>query len=212
MEFPEVFYDHHGKSLPNPGFDVVIGNPPYGIAFDSRSKAFLKENYKSAEYQFDSFALFIEKALTLLKQNGFHSYITPTTWLSENYYENLRSFILSNNELRQVIFFKEPVFKDATVETCIEVIEKNKPDSNSVLMLGIVSDIPKELRIKRVEISQQRIERFEGKRITEYLTPQTLSLLEKVMKKSLPLKIIGNICNGLKPYEIGKGFLLKRKK
>jgi len=205
LEFPEVFYDHHGKFLPNPGFDVVIGNPPYGIVFDSRSKAFLKENYKAAEYQFDSFALFIEKALSLLKQKGGHSYITPTTWLSENHFENLRSFILSNNELRQVIFFKEPVFKDATVETCIEVIEKNKPDSNSVLMLGIVSDIPKELRIKWVEISQQRIERFEGKRITEYLTPQTLSLLEKVMKKSLPLKIIGNICNGLKPYEIGKG-------
>jgi len=205
LEFPEVFYDHHGKSLPNPGFDVVIGNPPYGIVFDSRSKSFLKENYKAAEYQFDSFALFIEKALLLLKKDGFQSYITPTTWLSEHYYENLRTFIIVSNQLKQVIFFKEPVFKDATVETCIEVVKRNRPDLKSVLMLGIVSDIPENLNIKWVEICQQKIEGFAGKRITEYLTPQILELFEKILKVSSPLRNIGDICNGLKPYEVGKG-------
>ena len=205
LEFPEVFYDHHGKSLPNPGFDVVIGNPPYGIVFDSRSKAFLKENYEAAEYQFDSFALFIEKALLLLKKDGFQSYITPTTWLSEHYYENLRTFIIVSNQLKQVIFFKEPVFKDATVETCIEVVKRNRPDLKSVLMLGIVPDIPENLNIKWVEICQQKIEDFAGKRITEYLTPQILEFLEKILKESFLLKNIGDICNGLKPYEVGKG-------
>jgi hypothetical protein len=205
LEFPEVFYDHHGKSSPNPGFDVIIGNPPYGVAFDSRSKAFLKGNYKAAEYQFDSFALFIEKALSLLRKDGFQAYITPTTWLSEHYYENLRGLILANYQLEQVIFFKEPVFKDATVETCIEVVKKDRPDSKSVLMLGIVFDIPEKLNIKWVEICQQKIEDFAGKRITEYLTPQILEFLEKILKESFLLKNIGDICNGLKPYEVGKG-------
>jgi len=205
LEFPEVFYDHHGKSLPNPGFEVVIGNPPYGIVFDSRSKAFLKENYKAAEYQFDSFALFIEKALSLLKKDGFQSYITPTTWLSEHYYENLRSLILTDNQLQQVIFFKESVFKDATVETCIEIVNKDQPNLNSKLMLGIVSEKPEELSINWAELKQKQVEIFEGKRITEYLTSDILNLFERVNRKGVPLKGICLIVVGCKPYQIGKG-------
>ncbi|MCJ7509022.1 MAG: Eco57I restriction-modification methylase domain-containing protein [candidate division Zixibacteria bacterium] len=184
---------------------MIIGNPPYGVAFDSRSKAFLKGNYKAAEYQFDSFALFIEKALSLLKKDGFQSYITPTTWLSEHYYENLRGLILADNQLQQVIFFKEHVFKDATVETCIEIINKDQPNLNSKLMLGIVSDKPEGLSINWTELKQKQVENFEGKRITEYLTPDILNLFERVSKKSVPLKRITLMTVGCKPYQIVKG-------
>ncbi|MXZ00261.1 N-6 DNA methylase, partial [Candidatus Poribacteria bacterium] len=30
IEFPEVFRDEHGNELENPGFDAIVGNPPYG--------------------------------------------------------------------------------------------------------------------------------------------------------------------------------------
>lgn len=211
IEFPEVFFERVGvleqkvEKKENPGFDCVIGNPPYGVVLDSHSKTFFNKNYIAAEYQLESFALFIEQAISLLKQNGFHSYITPTTWLSMHYYENLRGFLLDNNRLEQIIFFKEPVFKDATVETCIEIVERNKPDLKSVLMLGVIVSRPESMKIKWVEISQKKIERFEEKRITEYLTPKSLDLFEKIRKTSFPLKDIANICNGLKPYEVGKG-------
>jgi len=29
LEFPEVFFDEHGRLNPAAGFDAVIGNPPY---------------------------------------------------------------------------------------------------------------------------------------------------------------------------------------
>ena len=32
LEFPEVFFDEHGRLEEGGGFDVVIGNPPYGGA------------------------------------------------------------------------------------------------------------------------------------------------------------------------------------
>ncbi len=183
----------------------MIGNPPYGAPFDTHQKSFLNKKHVAAEYQLESFTLFIEQALLLLKQNGFQSYITPTTWLSMHYYENLRTFLLSNNQLQQVILFKEPVFEDATVETCIEIVKKIKPDMKSILMLGVVSSKPENLDVKRVELEQKRVERFEGKRITEYLTPKLLNLFDKTRKASINLKDIANICNGLKPYEVGKG-------
>ena len=204
IEFPEVFFEGNQRKE-NPGFDCVIGNPPYGIIFDAYSKTFFNKNYIAAEYQLESFTLFIERAISLLKWNGFHSYITPTTWLSMHYYENLRSLILSNNRLKQIIFFKEPVFEDATVETCVEIVERNKPGTESILMLGIVANKPESMNIKWVKINQQRIEAFEGKRITEYLTPKSLDLFEKIQKICLPLRDITSLIVGCKPYQTGKG-------
>ena len=32
IEFPEVFRDKYGREKDNPGFDAVIGNPPYANA------------------------------------------------------------------------------------------------------------------------------------------------------------------------------------
>ncbi|HHT9105950.1 MAG TPA: Eco57I restriction-modification methylase domain-containing protein [Candidatus Wujingus californicus] len=211
IEFPEVFFERVGaleqkvEKKENSGFDCVIGNPPYGVMFDSYSKTFFNKKYISAEYQLESFALFIEQAILLLKQNGFHSFITPTTWLSMHYYENLRSFLLGNNRLKQIIFFKEPVFKDATVETCIEIVERNKPDTKSALKLGIVASKPENMNIKFVEIVQKKVERFAEKRITEYLTPKSLDLFEKIQKTSFPLKDIASLIVGCKPYQTGKG-------
>lgn len=211
IEFPEVFYERVGdlkqklEKKANPGFDCVIGNPPYGVAFEKSFKAYLNEKFIAAEYQLESFTLFIEQAISLLRQNGTHSYITPTTWLSMHYYENLRTFLLENNRVKQVLFFKEPVFENATVETCIEVVEKGMPNSETTLMIGTVLDKSETLETKWVEIAQEKIEKFEGKRITAYLTPQSLDLIGKVRNISLPLRNVSEICNGLKPYEVGKG-------
>jgi len=218
IEFPEVFYEQMSgyeqkvQMKNNPGFDCVVGNPPYGLDFETAFKKYLGEHFKVSEYQLESFALFIEQAMVLLRQGGLHSYITPTTWLSMHYYENLRSLLLSNNRVNQIIFFKEPVFADATVEACIEIVEKTKPDENAKIMLGIVSGKPENMDIKWSEIEQQKIDNFEGKRITEYLTPELLDLFDKIKKTSVPLKEIANICNGLKPYEVGKGFPVQTKK
>ena len=64
LEFPEAFQEE------SRGFDVVIGNPPYGTGRDwddstsvDQLKMYLHENYTSASYQLDSYPLFIERAV-----------------------------------------------------------------------------------------------------------------------------------------------------
>jgi fido (protein-threonine AMPylation protein) len=211
IEFPEVFYEKtaaFGQKIDkktNPGFDCVIGNPPYGVSFEKNQKDFLNENYISAEYQLESFTLFIEKAASLAKTNGFQSFITPTTWLSMHYYENLRSFLLSDYWLKEIIFFKEPVFEDATVETCIEIVQKSKTDGKSIIKIGIVSGLPEHLSANWNTFEQRRIKNFEGKRITEYITSKLLDLFERLKKDSLPLRDIALMVVGCKPYQVGKG-------
>ena len=38
IEFPEVFRDEFGNKLENPGFDAIVGNPPYGADLDPSEK------------------------------------------------------------------------------------------------------------------------------------------------------------------------------
>lgn len=204
VEFPEVFYTDKGEKE-NPGFDCVIGNPPYGIMFDEAQKAYLNKGYISAQYQLESFTLCIEKGIALSKENGFQAFITPTTWLSMQYYENLRSLILSDYWLQQVILFKESVFPEATVETCIEIVQKRKPEAKAVTSLGIVSAKPEYMVATWVNLEQMKIEKFESKRISEYLTPAILDLCEGIKKRTLPLVALADLVVGCKPYQTGKG-------
>ena len=73
--FSEVFRDHGG-------FDVVIGNPPYGIVFDIPFKNHLMTCYRSFRQNNDTYTAFIEKGLQLSRDAGQFAYITPNTYLN----------------------------------------------------------------------------------------------------------------------------------
>ncbi|MCH5311821.1 MAG: Eco57I restriction-modification methylase domain-containing protein, partial [Prevotella sp.] len=71
------------------GFDIVIGNPPYVFARNSKEKGitqrlkkFYKQHYKLAKYQVNLYHLFVEKGANLLKPNGIFAYIIPNNWLT----------------------------------------------------------------------------------------------------------------------------------
>lgn len=53
------------------GFDVVIGNPPYGASFNSEEKEKISANYKTYKYRFESYIYFFEKGINLLKKEGY---------------------------------------------------------------------------------------------------------------------------------------------
>jgi hypothetical protein len=78
LEFPEAFYDGSGLPLERPGFDAVLGNPPWEmLRADSGSGAAVLELARFARrsgiYPLQTtghanlYQLFIERALSLLK-------------------------------------------------------------------------------------------------------------------------------------------------
>ena len=125
-EFPEI--------MSRGGFDVVVGNPPYGAEFDDSAKSFLNQNYTCQSYQLDSYLLFLERSIKdLLLSGGLFGMIVPNPWLTNLLQQNTRRFVTQNTRIREVVHFLFPVFSSVTVDTEILLLEKAAPDKNVVV-------------------------------------------------------------------------------
>jgi type I restriction-modification system DNA methylase subunit len=97
-EFPEIF------NRPNPGFDAVIGNPPWGATFSINELEYLEYSYITPlGRSIDSYTLFIERALSKAREGGIVSYITPDTFLRKDDHEKLRESLLTNITIEELI-------------------------------------------------------------------------------------------------------------
>ncbi|MFN6306946.1 MAG: Eco57I restriction-modification methylase domain-containing protein [Microcystis sp.] len=129
FEFPEVL-DDKGNFI---GFDVVIGNPPYGVKFKEMEKSFYKTKYPiSSQGKIDSFKLFYERAYQLLKSQYYQCYIAPNTFLYNTQSESLRSFLIQNTHIIKAIELRKNIFEDAPdVVTVINISQYIKPKKDS---------------------------------------------------------------------------------
>lgn len=113
LDFARVFRD-------NGGFDIVIGNPPYGAKLSDEQKKLFKIKYSDVHMRTpDTYNYFISQAFKLIKNGGNVSYIVPNTLLYQNEYEKTRLFLSKDNKLNWVINIGDNVFEQAEVPTCI---------------------------------------------------------------------------------------------
>ena len=126
FEFPEVL-DDNGNFV---GFDVVIGNPPYirvqELPYDEID--YYKRNFEVALKRVDISILFIELSKQILKKNYYCVYITSNQFLSTEYGEAAREYLLKNYSLLQIVDFGDaPVFEEALTYVSIFIFHKSKP-------------------------------------------------------------------------------------
>lgn len=120
--FADVFNDD--------GFDIVIGNPPYGAKLSNKEKDLFKELYNDVHMRTpDTFNYFISKAFSLLKHEGVLSYIVPNNLLFQTENTKTRSLLINTHYLQRVVNLGDNTFKDADVPTCIFIALK-KTDKN----------------------------------------------------------------------------------
>ncbi|RYZ26073.1 MAG: restriction endonuclease subunit M, partial [Chitinophagaceae bacterium] len=115
-EFKEVFEKG--------GFDVVIGNPPYVFAREKVSEAdktYYAKTYHSAQYQVNTYLLFIEQSIKLLTENGKYGLIVPNAWLMVSSARNLREFVLKNSSINEIVNLAGYSFENVNVETIIVI-------------------------------------------------------------------------------------------
>ena len=107
------------------GFDVVVGNPPYGDYFSEKEKDFLIRKYsKSFSGTFDMYIFFYELAINICAEHGRLCFITPNTFTDYHQFSGLRKLLVENNHIDYVIGLSK-VFEDAIVDTAILSLTKN---------------------------------------------------------------------------------------
>jgi len=89
LYFAEVFRGD------NPGFDIVIANPPYGSLIESDKKETLKKNYKYSDFSEIS-SLFIERGHNLLKEKGCIVYIITFAITFSKNFSQIRQLLNKN--------------------------------------------------------------------------------------------------------------------
>lgn len=100
--------------------DLIISTPPFGVRVNI--------NGRNIPYEM----AFIDKSLEILKENGTIVALLPSTFLTAPIYENTRKNILQNYSLEEVIDLQSGSFTNTFIRTSIIVINKNKPQYDSV--------------------------------------------------------------------------------
>ena len=140
IEFPDVFRDKFGREKDNPGFDAVIGNPPYANAWDMTSTVpqdrFTMEQLchisELLKGHWDLYAAFIIRSLELLCKQGYHSFIVPDALAREKYAERLREFLLKRTRLQVLLHFEGfNVFEDVSRHCVIYTLTLENPNPYS---------------------------------------------------------------------------------
>jgi len=201
---PEIPY---GKSH---GFDIVIGNPPYGALFSNDELIYFKSRYNTSVWRGESYLLFIERGLKLLKVEGLLGFIIPDTLLNLVFTQPARELLLRNSKLKEVVGLPSNVFSGATVDTIILLTEKadftNKFHAENIWIKSFGKKQPitsienplKEFTVKTKDWFEQNA-----------FNLQTDSTEKRVLfKMEAEKKTIGDISEmfyGIKTYQIGKG-------
>lgn len=109
------------------GFDIVIGNPPYGAKLSKDEKSLFKAIYSDVHMRTpDTFNYFISKSFKLLKDEGVLSFIVPNNLLFQGENTKTRDLLLNKNYLKRVINLGDNTFENADVPTCIFVTVKTQ--------------------------------------------------------------------------------------
>jgi adenine-specific DNA-methyltransferase len=137
FEFPEVL-NEDGNFM---GFDVVIGNPPYLLIFDEELKRFLEKAYPEFKRNNDLYIAFIKRAFSLLKENGFFSFITPNTFRKGEYFKEIRKFLSSKKHITEIIDFGCILIFDGVSVFCAITSAENKLPSGRWLLKSNL-DVP----------------------------------------------------------------------
>lgn len=142
------------KIMENGGFDIVIGNPPYGADFKENELKFLERLKTSSIKNYDSYVFFVENTIRLLKEGGLFGFITPDTFLRKSEMITLRKIILDNFKIKSIAEVGA-VFGEAKVtENIIFIFEKcsskKKLNKNKFTHKTLDKDRSKDERLKLI--------------------------------------------------------------
>lgn len=133
------FFDPEWMFDVKDGFDIVIGNPPYGVSIKGGYRINVV-NHLGNVPDYEIYYYFIQAADKFIKHGGILSYIIPNTYLFNTYANRYRISILDNWNILEILdCTKFPIFDKAVVRNTINIWKKQQ--SNNLIGYRNTSNI-----------------------------------------------------------------------
>ena len=201
-QFSEVFKDG--------GFDAIIGNPPYGAFFTEGEIEYLKNKYSNFVLRGESYLVFVEKAICLTKFGGKFGYIIPDTYLNLGFTQSLRTFLLQNTKINEIISLPSNVFSGATVDTTLFFCDKYTKTDEFNFSKVLIKTFGKKNRIDSITnplrtffVTTENF--FRHKSFNVNSNAQETDIICKIDEKFSKMGDFADMFSGIKAYEVGKG-------
>ncbi len=223
FEFPELLDDNGNFT----GFDVVVGNPPYGIFNKKQNQRtslktiepiidYYKTHYKPAiEGMINASKLFYLLGLNLLKTDGINGMIIPYGFLADVSSSKLRRYIFENHSIIKIDAFPERdnpakrIFEEAKISTAIVITKKCKSQIDFELGVSYNKDFSKE----RIRLTFGDIKKLSGEKLTiPLINQQKLNVLLKIATSTtIQLKELSECLTGEVDISLAKNAITDKK-
>ncbi len=133
LEFPEAFYAARQgtaqviERMENPGFDAVVGNPPYVRQEALKAdKAYLAGAFvRTFDAANDLYVYFMEREIEILRSGGLMGMIVANKWLRAGYGLKVRNFLRRKAVVESIVDFgHSPIFPDADTFPCVPIFSR----------------------------------------------------------------------------------------
>lgn len=171
LEFPDVFYSTNGTQKPNPGFDVIVGNPPY---FNLQKNDILNGHpeYSNTSKGVKNIAsYFIKRGCGLIRDHGYLSYIIPKSFLTVESWKSIRNFVMKHELVNVHDVGKQ--WSNVALEQAVITLKKNSAPST----VSVVSNFTKIDEIDQSQFIERGV-------ILTHATNDTMSLLRRIEQNS----------------------------
>ena len=184
------------------GFHAVIGNPPYIFTRETigvKERKYYSDKFALGWEKQNTFMLFMERLLQLIRPSGLGSFIVPNSWLTIESAKLLRQRYLLH--LRMVLDLNYRVFEGVSMEPSTFVVG-GKETATPIGLARIKS--PTELRSAEYFYADRpRLQKHN--RIVFHESNSVSDLVERILTTTKPLGELFVVRTGLQAYEKSKG-------
>jgi len=212
-ELINKFKGQAGEPVPDygfkPGFDAVLGNPPWVDlkGHPAELTAYYFEKYRTTENRINLYAVFIERALGLLNSEGVFGFIIPNSILYQSSYEKLRRYIIGGWGIEKIVRLPDNTFQNVKAETVILTIGQDKSiaeciiyDRRDTITEIDVSNAKYVTHLKSADCLSN-----EFAVLDIFADEEIKALLKKIESEKTELGLLCDFTLGITPYDKYKG-------
>ncbi len=191
-EFPDIF---EGK---NPGFDAVIGNPPWGATLATEDRIHLAKRYPTVA-DYESSQYFLAAASAITRHGGRSGMIVPNTLALNVYAASFRKWLVGVLPPALVVDCSSiDVFGDPSVRSMVYVGSSEMPAKRNVLFATAGST-----DLKTLDFSTEPLARLSSSETWKRCFSRSTGLaglIDRLSADCRPLEAYCDVRQGYIPY------------